>query len=260
MPTRGAPRAPRRPLIRAFPRLPVPTSMRSGSRSRNRPFGSRLEGMDVEISCRCPRRIPHHRRGRRHDQEPTAFSDPVHMPMPMHHDDAVGHPLQLSDEPAAIDECGSDPFRQGLGGFGILDRMMVERDDPGGIGVLADGRSRARTISSADTIPAHSWRKKCVSAFEFTVMIPSPSARPAVGPSGRGRARASQAPEAGAGGRNPRDLDRLDLGRSAPAEAESPGARDLQGCRGWSEEQLLSFASGGRGRRRAGSPSTAAAT
>src|SRR3954454_15780638 len=101
------------------------------------------EGMDVEIRIAPVRR--HNRRGGRYDQKPAAFSDPVHMPMPVHHDDMIGDALQLSDEPSAVDEGGSDALRQSLRGLRVFHHVMVKRHDPARLWILAnDGVERAR--------------------------------------------------------------------------------------------------------------------
>ena len=92
---------------------------------------SDLQGVNVEICVEIVRRL-HDRRRRRHDDETTAFADPVDIPMPVHEDTSLRHRLQAAQEPIAVDEGRSDALRQNLCRARILDRMVVEPDEPAG--------------------------------------------------------------------------------------------------------------------------------
>ena len=61
------------------------------------------------------------------------------MAMAVHHDSASREPLQPAHQPVAVDEGGSDALGQGLGGAGIFDEMVMQRDDPARVRIMGDG-------------------------------------------------------------------------------------------------------------------------
>src|SRR5262249_61149682 len=52
--------------------------------------------------------------------------------MPMHDDNLAAEALQLTHEPRAINECGTNALGEKLGRLGILYEMVMQGDDPAG--------------------------------------------------------------------------------------------------------------------------------
>lgn len=103
--------------------------------------------MDMKVGCVLACAF-HDWRGRRYDPQPTAMSDPVYVPVAMHHDNTGTQPLQLPDEPRTVDQRGSDPLRECLGKSRILGKMVMQRHDPDRIGKLSRRKIDAFTLAA----------------------------------------------------------------------------------------------------------------
>ena len=93
----------------------------------------------------------------------------------MHDHGVIGEMLQPTDEPAAVDQRRPDALRQLLRRLRVFDDVMVQSHDPAGARILSDGNLGSARACSADTRPSALVNEKCVSALEFSTMIPSPS-------------------------------------------------------------------------------------
>ncbi len=150
------------------------TTMRSGSSSRSLPSASIARRMDIKGRIHVVGDL-HHRRRRGNDRQAGDLADPVDVAMAVHEDGAARQRLEAAHEPIAVDQRRADALRQRLGGPWIFDDVVVQRDHPARIGIFARARCRPPRICSADTMPSALVKEKCVSAFEFRRMMPSPS-------------------------------------------------------------------------------------
>src|SRR5262245_24521618 len=81
------------------------------------------------------------------------------------HDDDVGcERPELTDEPAAVDERGADPYRERQHRHGIFDEVMMQRDDPSRLWIFADRRSETAALFDGD-------QSKCVREGEMRLRV-----------------------------------------------------------------------------------------
>src|SRR5258708_16413483 len=72
----------------------------------------------------------HHRRWSGDDFQRAACTDPIDMAMTMHHDSAVAQYLELTDEPAAVNQRGADALGKPRYRHRILHQMVMQCEDP----------------------------------------------------------------------------------------------------------------------------------
>ena len=102
-----------------------------------------------EKICRLVVGRLHDRRGRRDDPQGTARTDPVDVAVAVHGHGSPAQPLQLPNEPAAVDQCGADPLRK---------RARRPRDirRDGGAGPGSNARAETARRPQAVSRPARS--------------------------------------------------------------------------------------------------------
>jgi hypothetical protein len=105
--------------------------------------------MNVETRREVVRRF--HDGGRsRDDAKSGTFAGPIDVAMAVHHHHPAGQKPQPANKPVAVDQGRPDPLGQSFGGPGILDDMMMERDDPGRVWVLPAGDLDAADLFRRD--------------------------------------------------------------------------------------------------------------
>ena len=107
--------------------------------------------------------------------KPAHLADPVDVPVAVHQDRPPGQRLQAAHEPVAVDQRRADALGERLGRPGIFHDVVMQRDDPAGARIGRRSAISMPRICSADTMPSALVKEKCVSAFELSRMMPSPS-------------------------------------------------------------------------------------
>ena len=95
------------------------------------------------------------------------------MAMAVHGYNSSPQRLELAHEPAAIDQCGADTFREGAAQLWVFHKMVMKSEDPMCSGKLFGNRGQSACLIVRDESKCVGERK-CVSAVELVSKMPSP--------------------------------------------------------------------------------------
>ena len=99
------------------------------------------------------------------------FSDPIDMPVTVHHDHSVCQMPQPTNEPIAVNQGRADTLCECLPCPRIFNEMVVQTNDPAAARILRCGNFDPGSCS-AEIIPSALVNENCVSTFEFSKMNP----------------------------------------------------------------------------------------